>query len=76
MMSWIMHVARSVTCGRAVKMQPCLAFSPPWVCGVSGQPRKRADTNDEREVKRELPSEDALPDWLLSRTAKMFLSIG
>lgn len=71
MMSWIMYVARSVTCGRAVKTQPCRAFSPPRVCGVSG-----ADGNDEQEVKRDLTSEDVVPDWLLSRTAKMFLSIG
>lgn len=74
MMSWITCVARSVTCGRAVKTQPCLVFSPPWGCGVSGQPRRHSDGND--EVKRDLTSEDVVPGWLLSRTAKMFLSIG
>lgn len=76
MMSWIMYVVRSVTWGRAVKTQPCLASSPSRLCCVSEEPRWWMDGSDEQEVENEPTTEGAFPDWLLSLTVKMFLSIG
>lgn len=76
MISWIMYVVRSVTCGRAVKPQPRLASSPSRVCCVSEEPCWWVDGGNEQQVDNEPTAEGAFPHWLLSLTTKMFLSIG
>lgn len=56
MMSWIIYVVRSATCGRAVKTLPFLTSSPSWFSCFSKEPQ----TLEEEGEERELAHEDAL----------------
>lgn len=75
MMSFIMYVVRSVTCGRAVKTLFLFMCLPSWVSCVSKDPQKLGE-EDKKEVEREPVCEGSLIDWLFSLTGKSFLSMG